>query len=202
MNKSMLLNHVDFQNTARDLQIKRNAHFLAFTRLDLGENFNDHSGISLYVLMVDQERMLKCAYMKLKANMDVRSLKKRLAKHIKVKNNLALVHNQIILGDDDTLSGAGVCENSRLAFVDFQRDESERNLERLVILNASVPNGAQHKNGKGMPEDEGLRIMHNLKPNTCGPLEHENKKSEDVCESLKSIPSTLFSDLQPILLWP
>jgi len=182
MSKGHMVNNKGLNYSPADLGMRNGDYLLAVAAILLGKEFLCPSGRVLMLLMVNKERMFNVGTSKMQANLDMKSLKQRLMKHkdINLEDNVTVVHNGIILEEDDTLKGAGVGEDNRLAFVDVNRGESDRHLERLIILNAFED---EPLFGSVLGEPEGFRLIHNL--NNIRKYDgHENQLAANICKNL------------------
>eukprot|EP00092_Neocalanus_flemingeri_P000737 GFUD01000781.1.p1 GENE.GFUD01000781.1~~GFUD01000781.1.p1 ORF type:complete len:937 (+),score=231.94 GFUD01000781.1:203-3013(+) len=178
--------------TPKSLDIKNDDYILVLRPLELREHWDDESRITL--IMVDRERMLRYGKLKLNEKLEVKYLKQNLEKLLKLKHSFSLVHDGLILGDDDTLEGAGIVDNECIALVDLKGDVSDRHLERLLINTASQNKPCNIAMDKStvvpVGEPRGMRIIHNLDTDNLDG--HENEKCAEVCKSLLERIKTKF----------
>ena len=161
MHKGRMVNNKTLNQTAEELKVNNGEDILAVAPLTQCKDFRDPNGLHVMMLVLNKEKFVKVAIGTWNAELDMRTLKHRLSKYVKFNSNnsISVVHNGIILGDDDTLGGAGVLEDNRLAFVDLEAATGNKYIEKLVISNAFYDEPIA---GNILRESDGLRIIHNL----------------------------------------
>ena len=173
----------------------------------LSIDIEDLDRLHVKVFVIDNDMKIHLVTTQLSKAFTIKYLKQQFEHCVnkgrtKDKKDLSVVHNGLILEDEDTFYGAGVCEGDTVALIDLGRNKNDSQLEKLIILNSINSRSLLDLHNKvkvGIPG--GVRVLHNLDPGNLEGKGHANKKSAAACKSLlRSIKSELVKELDDFFL--